>query len=247
MKPKLKITLAEIDLIKKPFSIMNELITEAVLNIETDRISLVMMDPANVAMVIWNLYSSACTEWDCEPQRLCIRLEDAKQMLKSATKFDVLSIEHNKDEEKLDFVLRGKSVRRYSLPLVQNEDKDQKIPELSFKAKIVMPSDTFAEQINEACNISNSIQFSAEHNKLFDLTATGNINKLNIENRDVEIYAENPTSCKYSLEYLKQMVKAKDISKDVIIQFSEQYPLMLTYKQLDKTDMIFILAPKVEM
>lgn len=246
MKPKLKIVLAEVDCIKKPFSIMNELITEAVFNIEIDKISLVMMDPANCAMVVWNLFSSACTEWDCEPQKICIRLEDAKQMLKSANKLDVLTIEHNKEEDKIDFVLRGKYIRRYSLPLIQNEEKEQKIPELNFSAKIVMPSDTFAEQINEACNGAESVSFSAEPNKLFDLTTTVNFNKLNIENRDVEIYTDKPTCCKYTLEYLKQMVKAKDISKDVVIQFSESYPLRLTYKQLDKQEMVFILAPRVE-
>jgi DNA polymerase III sliding clamp (beta) subunit (PCNA family) len=54
------------------------------------------------------------------------------------------------------------------------------------------------------------------------------------------------TRSKYSIEYLKRMVPAGKLSTKVEISFSRDYPLRLDYKVVDKMDLVFILAPRVE-
>jgi hypothetical protein len=42
------------------------------------------------------------------------------------------------------------------------------------------------------------------------------------------------------------MIQGGKISSTVQIQFSKDYPLKLEYKELDKIQMVFILAPRIE-
>ena len=50
---------------------------------------------------------------------------------------------------------------------------------------------------------------------------------------------------KYSLEYLKKIIKASKLTDKVMIQFSKDYPLKVDYKVIDKLGLTFILAPRV--
>jgi len=60
----MKLTLAEPKYLKDSISIISDLVNEARFKVTPEAIELVAMDPANVAMVIFKLLSSAFTEYD---------------------------------------------------------------------------------------------------------------------------------------------------------------------------------------
>jgi hypothetical protein len=51
---------------------------------------------------------------------------------------------------------------------------------------------------------------------------------------------------RYPLEYLKKMMKASKFSDKVLLEFSNDYPLKLIFKDIDKIHLSFVLAPRVE-
>ena len=51
----MKLTLAEPQYLVEPISIISELVTEVKLKLEKDKLEIVAMDPANVAMIIFTL------------------------------------------------------------------------------------------------------------------------------------------------------------------------------------------------
>ena len=51
---------------------------------------------------------------------------------------------------------------------------------------------------------------------------------------------------KYSIEYLKKIVKGGKLSNMAEISFNKDYPLKVEFKEVDKVMMSFILAPRVE-
>ncbi len=51
---------------------------------------------------------------------------------------------------------------------------------------------------------------------------------------------------KYSLEYLKKIVKGGRLSRNVLIQFSNDYPVKIGYQVKDKMLLETILAPRVQ-
>ena len=243
----MRLTLSEPKYLKDSISIISELVNEAKLRISRDGIELVAMDPANVAMVIFKLLPTAFTEYDVEkPADIAINLANLRQILRRAGPSDMLTLEL--DSNKLRVQLKSSSTRTFSLPIIDMEDKDQKVPELSFPVNIELNSSVFNEAVNDADIVSESVSLVAEPGKL-TLQAEGDLNSAAIEIRDSEtakVVTKEKTKAKYSIEYLKKMIEGSKLSDRVLIQFNKDYPLKITYAAIDKVMMAFILAPRVD-
>lgn len=243
----MRLTLAEPKYLKESISIISELVNEAKLRISSDGIELVAMDPANVAMVIFKLLPTAFTEYDVEkPSDIAINLTNMRQILRRANPTDMLTLEL--DGNKLKIQLKSASTRTFSLPIIDMEEKDQKIPELSFPVNVESDAALFNEAINDANIVSESVSLLAEPGKL-SLQAEGDLNTAAIEISDsetVKVTAKEKTKAKYSIEYLKKMIEGSKLSDRVVIQFNKDYPLRLSYSTVDKVMLAFILAPRVD-
>jgi len=207
------------------------------------------MDPANVAMVIFKLLSTNFVEYEVEGNsEICINLNNLKQVLKRAKANDIVSLELA--DNKLRVTLRGSTKRSFSLPILQGDEKEQKVPELSFPLSILMNSEMLNEAIEDVDIIGESVSFAIDK-ELFVVAAEGDLSKAKIEirpNEQVTITTttDKPSRAKYSIEYLKKMIQGGKLSPQVRIQFNEDYPLRLEYKLIDKVLLAFILAPRVE-
>ncbi len=170
----MRLTLAEPKYLKESIAIISELVNEAKLRISRDGIELVAMDPANVAMVIFRLLPTAFTEYDVEkPADIAINLTNLRQILRRANPTDMLTIEL--DANKLKIQLKSASTRTFSLPIIDMEEKDQKVPELAFPVNIEADAALFNEAVNDADIVSESVSLVAEPGKL-SLQAEGDLN-----------------------------------------------------------------------
>ena len=243
----MRLTLSEPKYLKESISIISELVNEAKLKVSKDGIELIAMDPANVAMVIFRLLPTAFTEYDVEkPADVTINLANFRQILRRANPNDMLTLEL--DSNKLKVQMKSASTRIFSLPLIEMEDREQKVPELSFPVSIEASSSILNEAISDVEIVSESVSLIAEPGKL-SLQAEGDLNTAAIEIKDsneVKISAKEKTRAKYSIEYLKKMIEGGKLSDRVLIQFNKDYPLKLTYSSVDKVMMSFILAPRVD-
>ena len=246
----MKLTLAEPAYLKDSISIISELVNEASFKITPNGVEMVAMDPANVAMVIFKLLSSCFTEYEVKDKAsLAINLNNLKQILKRAGSSDVLTLELDKDN-KLKIQIKGSTTRTFSLPIIELEEREQKVPELSFAASIKMPSSMLNDAIEDADIVAESVTFEAEPKKL-NILADGDLSKAKIEIREgdnVKIVTESDDKirAKYSIEYLKKMMGGSKLSDEVTVQLNKDYPLKLDYKCVDKVSLSFILAPRVE-
>ena len=244
----MKLTLAEPKYLKESISIISDLVTEATFKINKNAIELVAMDPANVAMVIFKLLNSAFSEYDVkEDVELAINLSNFKQILKRAGNSDMLTLELK--ESKLVVILKGKNTRRFSLPIIEVEESNQKIPDLKFPLVIDMPCSNLSDSIEDASIVADSLAFVVEE-KNFSIEAEGDMNKADIQigDDDTKVTADSDDKhrAKYSIDYLKKMVASSKLTDKVKIQFNTDYPLRLDFLSVDKVQMIFILAPRVE-
>ncbi|MFH1642681.1 MAG: proliferating cell nuclear antigen (pcna) [Nanoarchaeota archaeon] len=246
----MKLTLAEPTYLKESVSIISDLVNEARFKVTKEAIELVAMDPANVAMVIFKLLSSSFTEYDVKNDvEIAINLENLKQILRRAGANDTLSLELG-EENKLKIQLKGNTTRTFSLPIIELEDKEQKIPELKFPVNIKLPSKVLNSAIEDADIVAESVTFIAEPKKL-TIKAEGDLSQAKIEiaeseNNKIEVEGTSKIRSKYSIEYLKKMMNGAKLAEEVIISFNKNYPLKLEYKTIDKVMLSFILAPRVE-
>lgn len=243
----MKLTLAEPKYLRDSISIISELVNETKIKVSSDGMELTAMDPANVAMVVFKLLPTAFTEYSVEkPVDLSVNLANLKQILRRANPTDMLTLELA--DNMLKVQMKSASTRRFDLPLIDIEEKEQKVPELKYPVIIQTASVVLNEAIGDADTVAEAVSFTAEPG-LFGLNAEGDLNKAAIEIKadDItRIEAKERTSSKYSIEYLKKMIEGSKLSETVTIQFNKDYPLKLTYAAIDKVMLSFILAPRVE-
>jgi len=246
----MKLTLADPTYLKDSVSIISELVNEARFKITPDAIELVAMDPANVAMVIFKLLSSCFTEYDVKSDtELAINLNNLKQILKRAKPSDMLSLEVT-SENKLQITLKSNTTRTFNISIIELDEREQKVPDLSFPISIQLQTSILSEAIDDADIVAESVTLSAEKDKMM-IAAEGDLSKANIEIKssdDVKISAEtsDKVKAKYSIEYLKKMMAGSKLADSVSIHFNKDYPLKMEYKVVDKVMLAFILAPRVE-
>ncbi|MFT4313078.1 MAG: proliferating cell nuclear antigen (pcna) [Candidatus Woesearchaeota archaeon] len=247
----MKLTLSEPKFFKDSISIISDLVSEARFSITKDGITLIAMDPANVAMVVFKLLPSLFEEYSLEePVEIALNLNNLKQILKRVSNTDVVTMEMT-DSSKLKLVVSGKSIRRFSVPIIALNEREQKTPNLTFATTITMDVHTFSDAIEDVAIVADSVLVSSDTKK-FIVSASGDLNNAEIEipatDESMEIVTDSQDLIKsrYSIEYLKKMVGGAKLSDKVKIQFSKNYPLKLEYVATDKVQLSFVLAPRVE-
>ncbi|MCH8004354.1 MAG: proliferating cell nuclear antigen (pcna) [Nanoarchaeota archaeon] len=246
----MRLTLAEPKYLKESITIISDLVNEARFKVNKEAIELVAMDPANVAMVIFKLLSSSFTEYDVKKDvEIAINLNNLKQILRRAKPNDMLTLELD-PENKLKIQLKGDNVRTFNLPIIDLDEKEQKIPDLKFPVSVTVSSSILNEAIEDVDIVAESVTFLAEPKK-FTIQAEGDLSQAKIEMKEgdnvkIKTDGNDKVKAKYSVEYLKKMISGSKIADDVSISFSNDYPLKLEFKTVDKVMLSFILAPRVE-
>ncbi|MFA6073619.1 MAG: proliferating cell nuclear antigen (pcna) [Candidatus Woesearchaeota archaeon] len=243
----MKLTLAEPRLLKDSISIISDLVTETKIKITKDFIELVAMDPANVAMVIFKMPSSCFAEYEVkEDTTIAINLNNFKQVLRRVKPSDVLILE--KADNKLKITMKEKSTRTFYLPLIDLEERAQKIPQLTSKAIVEFPCSVLNEAIEDMDIVGESVTFLVQKEKL-TVSSSGDLTKADVvinSDKEIVITTESDQKSKYSIEYLKKMMQGSKLASKAILKLSNDYPLTLEYKETDKLSLMFILAPRVD-
>ena len=178
----MKLVLAEPKYFKDSISIISDLVTEVKISAKSNGLRIVAMDPANVAMVIFELLSSSFTEYQVkETEELCINLNNLKQILRRTKTDDILSLETTEDS-KLKIVMKSNTIRSFSIPTLELEEKEQRVPELNFPIVVESKSEVFSEAIEDVSVVAESVTFLGE-NGLLSVKAEGDLSKAFIEIR----------------------------------------------------------------
>jgi proliferating cell nuclear antigen len=244
----MKLVLDEPKYFKDSVSIISDLVSEAKFKANSDGLELVAMDPANVAMVVFKLLSSSFSSFEVdEKEEVAINLNNLKQILRRIKGNDVLTIET--DENKLKIVMKSNTTRSFSIPTLDLNEKDQKVPDLKFPITVNMSSKMLQEAIEDVAVVAESVTLLGEKDQL-SVKAEGDLSKAFIEIRnddETTITADDGKhKSKYSLEYLKKMIAGGKISDRVNLHFKSDYPLKLEFVVTDRLMLSFILAPRVD-
>src|SRR3989344_192792 len=157
----MKLTLAEPKYLKESIAIISELVTEGRFKINKDSIELVAMDPANVAMVIFKLLSSSFTEYDVDKEReISVNLSNLKSILRRTKPTDIITLEMEGNRLKIE--IKGMTTRSFLLPLIDIEEKQQRIPELDFSVTIKAASEILNDAIEDVDVVGESVMFEAD-------------------------------------------------------------------------------------
>jgi proliferating cell nuclear antigen len=225
-------------------AIISELVTEVKIKMSKEGMSIIAIDPANVAMVVFKLPPAAFSLLDVETEDLGVDLASLRAVLKRCAVGSSLTMKTEDNILKLE--INDKTKREFNLAMIDLDKKEKPVPSLEFAAKVEISSNELSEAIEDCAIVADSCSFESETDK-FAIHARGSLHSAKLSYSSDEAYIESPSNqkSKYSLEYLQKMMKAAKITDKTTINFSSDYPLKLDFNT-PLIQLSFILAPRVE-
>lgn len=223
-------------------NIISEIVNEVRIKLLPDGLSIVAVDPANVALVIFKLPKESFLEYQAGNEVWGVSLEDLKRVMRRASNSSNVVFEQ--DENQLKISIFDKVKRVFNLGLIEIEREDKSIPSLSFAARIELDSLSLSEAIEDAKVVADSCTLISGEG-FFMIEGEGKINSARTEFSGDEAEISGLARSKYSLEYLMKFVKASKVSEKAVISFSDNYPLRIDFPG-ERMGIGFVLAPRVE-
>jgi proliferating cell nuclear antigen len=243
------IKLDESRILSNTVAVISDFITEATFHFNKEGVRLTAMDPANIAMVILDILPSAFTSYQIDnAEEVTINLDNLKQALRRVKPTESIAL--TAEGNRLVLTIFSRSVKKFQIPMLEKETKDKQAPNLEFAAQIEMDAKEFRDFVDDASVVGDALTFTADSDKL-KLMAGDTGSKVNIElgkssETILNMEVKETVSSIYSVEYLKKMAKAAVLSDTALFQFSSDYPLRIDFKSINKLQMSFILAPRIE-
>ncbi|MEM1573855.1 MAG: proliferating cell nuclear antigen (pcna) [Candidatus Methanomethylicaceae archaeon] len=225
------------------------LVDEGVFIAGPNGIKLRAMDPSRVAMVDLEIPSSAFESYECDSEiPIGVNFDDMKSIVKRAKSDEKLELEIA--QARLKIKLIGKFTRTFSMPLLDLGKEELSIPKISFSVNTRLLTSALEEAIKDAEVVSDFIKIIAE-NDLLKIMASGDRGEVEIEiTKDsgelLSIELKEPSHALYSLNYLKKMMTATDLSDVCTLMFSTDMPLRLDFNMAIGGKVTYYLAPRME-
>lgn len=247
-----KAKIDDVTLLRDSIATISEMIDETELSIKKDGIEMVSADRAVVVVVDFALSKDVFSEYHYEDDtKIGLNLLNFLQILRRAMPNDVL--EMTLDGNKMELVLKGESTRKFVLPLrdiSRTETPDLKKLEEGFVSSFQINSEILSNGIEDAELVTDSVVFTVRKDNFSmkaesDSTST----QLDLPSGTDALKAVDigePVRARYSLDYLKKMIKAKKLTAEATIRLSTDYPMKLQFDIPNKMRLAFILAPRVE-
>ncbi|MBI4173966.1 MAG: proliferating cell nuclear antigen (pcna) [Candidatus Aenigmarchaeota archaeon] len=243
-----KLVLSDIDILKNSIPIVSEIIDEANLVVDKSGISLLAPDRTMVSVVDLKILPTAFDSFDVSSDTaLGLNMANLTAILKRVKSSDKLHLEY--DSGKLVLKAVGRGVRTFSLPLIEVKSEKPPIDQLKFPVRIEVESSIIEEGIADAEVIGDSVFLEAEPS-VFRMHAKGDVSSAHLELKQGDsgllgVHAPERAKSQYPLDYLKKMIKAAKLAPQTVVEFGKDYPMRLDFRQVDKLQMRFILAPRV--
>jgi proliferating cell nuclear antigen len=237
-------------LLRDSIDTISQLIDDGLFKLKKEGIELMASDRAMVSFVDFKLKASSFDEYECDKDRaIGINLLNLLTVLKRVNINDKLTLSLNEKENKLEVILEGDSKRKFAIPLIEISREDlPQIDQLKFNATAEIRSDIFEQGISDADIVADSvvIELTPDNLKMF---AESNNSKaeLNLEKGNealIDLNANEKVNSRYSLEYLKKMIKGSKLADKAKIMLGKDFPLKIEFKN-ESAQLNMILAPRV--
>ncbi|SRR3989344_717138 len=245
-----KAEMVDARLLKDSLEAVAELIDEGELIIGKDGIRLVASDRAVVAVVDYFISRNAFEKYEfTEDARLGVNMGNFMNILRRA-KNERLAM--SADGSGILISFHGDSSRHFTLPVIavsREETPDLVKLESGFTTAFAVDSEALANGVEDAELVGDSIVFTVRKD-MFILHSEGDSSSTRLEmlpSASLEIVkVSEPVRARYSIDYMKKMLKARKLSDRARVSLASEYPMKLSFSVPDKVELSFILAPRVE-
>ncbi|KAB2946648.1 MAG: DNA polymerase sliding clamp [Candidatus Methanoperedens nitroreducens] len=233
--------------LKDSIESISTLVDEARFRLTSQGLSVKAVDPANVAMVSFELSKDAFESFDATEGELGIDLTKLIGVMEMAEKSDNIELELDEASHKLIVRMRGLA---YTMSLLDPSSirKEPKVPSLDLPAHIVIRGEDIKRAVKAAEKVSDYMSMGVKGDVFF-MEAEGDTDKVHVELGKSQLIDLQGTDAKslFSLDYLSDMSKILGKSNEVNIDLGKDFPLKIRIKIAEgHGEVSYMLAPRVE-
>ncbi len=236
------------EVFKDAIEAVSTLVDEAKFKLTKDGISVRAVDPANVAMVAFDLNAKAFETFEASDSEIGIDLVRLMDILGMTSKDDKIELNLNEETRKLDIRTGGLA---YTLSLLDPGSirKEPKVPNLELPAKIVLNGAELKRAVKAAEKVSDHMALGVK-DKTFFVEAEGDLDKVRLDipqSSLVSLQATGDVRSLFSLDYLNDLSKSLGKAERVTIDLGTDYPVKFTFNIAGGNGTVtYLLAPRIE-
>jgi len=239
-----KAELSNPNILKTSFDAISSIVDEVQIQTDSEGFRLDALDRSHITFVHLELKSSLFDEFVCdEPEKINIDTDEFMKVLKRSKSTDrvIMSL----DEGNFIITFEGEAKRTFKIRLIDIEYESPTPPQLNSPTKFEIPFNLLKDSIQDMDLFSDKITLMVDSEK-FRASAEGEFGDANIEYIHGE-KIETEAKSVFSLEKIREMLKADKFSEMAIINLGTDIPLYLTLRRVDgEGELSFLLAPRIE-
>ena len=239
-----KAELSNPNILKTSFDAISSIVDEVQIQTDSEGFRLDALDRSHITFVHLELKSSLFVEFVCdEPEKINIDTDEFMKVLKRSKSTDrvIMSL----DEGNFIITFEGEAKRTFKIRLIDIEYESPTPPQLNSPTKFEIPFNLLKDSIQDMDLFSDKITLMVDSEK-FRASAEGEFGDANIEYIHGEKIDTEAKSV-FSLEKIREMLKADKFSEMAIINLGTDIPLYLTLRRVDgEGELSFLLAPRIE-
>jgi proliferating cell nuclear antigen len=247
-----KASISDARLWKNLLAAISTLIEEADFNATPEGIKLRSMDPSHVAMVDFEWQKTAFEEYTCmEPTKIRVNIASMLKVLKRVGSDEILEMLYDDKTRKLNLTLKGKMMRKFTMPTLDPAQEEVPTPKITFNCKVKLTASIFRDIIEDVQAVSDNVRLEATAEKL-TAAATTELSSAIIEvdkgsDMLLELDVKEPSKATFNLNYLSEITKAGASTSEIVtVEFSSNMPIRLEFDIPQQGRLLYYLAPRIE-
>jgi len=239
-----KAELSNPNILKTSFDAISSIVDEVQIQTDSEGIRLDALDRSHITFVHLELKSSLFDEFICdEPEKINIDTDEFVKVLKRSKSDDRVII--SLDEGNFIITFEGEAKRTFKIRLIDIDQEPPSPPELDHPTQFEIPFTLLKDSIADIDIFSDKILLKVD-SEYFRAEAEGEFGDANIEYLHGE-KIETEAKSVFSLEKIREMLKADKFSDIAVIKLGNDMPLDLKLKMVsDDGELSFLLAPRIE-
>lgn len=231
---------------------ISKLIEEAAFTFTPKGVGMKAMDPSRVALVDFELSANGFDSYEIEGTRILgMNLEEMSKFFSRAKKSDELIFSFQEGENRLVLTFKGTSIRKFTLPLIEIEEKELPEPELDFTASAKVLAGMIKDGLKDASLVTDKVRFELldEHFLMTAESDTGSAEmKLPVGSEGLqELKVDETARAMYNIGYLDDIINVASSNDIIEIHLGTDLPLQLDFPLAGgKGRLRFLLAPRIE-
>lgn len=236
------------EVLKDAIEAVSTIVDEAKFHITKEGMSARAVDPANVAMVSFDLKAGAFESFNATDGEIGVDLTRLNDILGMTSKDDKIELNLNEETRKLEIRTGGLA---YTLSLLDPTSirKEPKVPNLELPAKIVLNGSELKRAVKAAEKVSDHMALGVV-DKTFYIEAEGDLDKVRLdipESSLISIQSTGNVRSLFSLDYLNDLAKSLGKAEKVSIDLGTDYPVKFTFNIAGGNGIVtYLLAPRIE-